>query len=187
MYRTWQKFEEMQHTRATREKELLKKADRLEADAAFVNTALEENSKLKDEAEAAKQVVAEVTKEAKEIREALRTCGLDRDYHKEVIEKKIALACNLQDNLQVESSRCKQLASEVQALKEEKSRLLEEHVEEIEDNKDVVKIYFYMFWKHNRNADFSYLTHEAFVADEAECLERLAEEEVEAAKKDASP
>ena len=79
------------------------------------------------------------------------------------------------------------MASEVQALKEEKSRLLDEHAEEIEDNKDAVKICFYIFWKHNRNADFSYLTHEAFVADEAECLERLAEEEAKAAKKDASP
>ena len=38
-----------------------------------------------------------------------------------------------------------------------------------------------MFWKHNRNVDFSYLG-DAYAADEAECLERLAEEEVDAAK-----
>ena len=43
-----------------------------------------------------------------------------------------------------------------------------------------------MFWKHNRNADFSYLG-DAYAAEEAECLERLAEEETEEAAKDAAP
>ena len=43
-----------------------------------------------------------------------------------------------------------------------------------------------MFWKHNRNANFSYLG-DAYAAEEADCLERLAEEEVEAAAKDANP
>lgn len=62
------------------------------------------------------------------------------------------------------------------SLKESKAELSEE----LEDAKDAIKVCFYMFWKHNRNADFSYLG-DAFAADEAECLERLAEEEAEAA------
>ena len=39
-----------------------------------------------------------------------------------------------------------------------------------------------MFWKHNRNADFSYLG-DAYAEEEAKCLKRLAEEEAEAAAK----
>ena len=67
------------------------------------------------------------------------------------------------------------------SLKESKAEL----TDELEDAKDAIKVCFYMFWKHNRNADFSYLG-DAFAADEADCLERLAEEEAEAAK-DAAP
>ena len=52
--------------------------------------------------------------------------------------------------------------------------------EELEDAKDAIKTCFYMFWKNNRNANFAYLG-DAYAADEAECLERLAEEEAEAA------
>ena len=62
------------------------------------------------------------------------------------------------------------------SLKESKAELSDE----LEDAKDAIKVCFYMFWKHNRNANFSYLG-DAFAADEAECLERLAEEEAEAA------
>ena len=39
-----------------------------------------------------------------------------------------------------------------------------------------------MFWKHNRNADFLYLG-DAYAAEEAKCLQRLAEDEAEAAAK----
>ena len=62
MYRACQRFEEMQQTWAAREKELIEKVDRLEADVAFINTALEENSKLKEEAEVAKKAAAEAIK-----------------------------------------------------------------------------------------------------------------------------
>ena len=62
------------------------------------------------------------------------------------------------------------------------NKLIEEQVEEILDYKDSVDICFYMFWKHNRNANFSYLG-DAYVVEEAKCLKRLAEEEAEAAAK----
>ena len=39
-----------------------------------------------------------------------------------------------------------------------------------------------MFWKHNRNVDFSYLG-DAYAAEEAKCLKRLVEEEADAAAK----
>lgn len=138
------------------------------------------------------KVVAEAVKETKEVKEALRTCKLDRDYHQEVAEKKTDVASDLQNNLEVESLKCEQLASQVKSLEEEKNKLLKEHAEELEGSRDAVKIYFYMFWKHNRNANFSYLpadafAADAFTADEAECLERLAEEEATTAQKDATP
>ena len=76
--------------------------------------------------------------------------------------------------------------AEVESLKEVNAKILVEHAEEIEDAKDVVKMCFYMFWKHNRNADFSYLG-DAYAADEAECLARLVEEESEEAAKNAAP
>lgn len=60
--------------------------------------------------------------------------------------------------------------------------MLNEHVEELEDNKDAMKICFYMFWKHNRNVGFFYLG-DAYVVEEVECLECLAKEESEAAAK----
>ena len=63
-----------------------------------------------------------------------------------------------------------------------KTQLLEEQAEEILDYKDFVDICFYMFWKHNRDADFSYLG-DAYAAEEAKCLKRLAKEEIDAADK----
>ena len=80
--------------------------------------------------------------------------------------------------MQAEVQKGEQLAAEVESLKDMNAKMLVEHAEEIEDSKDVVKMCFYMFWKHNRNADFSYLG-DAYAADEAEWLEHLAEEETE--------
>ena len=62
----------------------------------------------------------------------------------------------------------------------EKTQQLEEQAEEILDYKDSVDICFYMFWKHNRNADFSYLG-DAYAAEESKCLKRLTEEEADVA------
>ena len=62
----------------------------------------------------------------------------------------------------------------------------DEHAEEIEDSKDAVKMCFCMFQKHSSNANFSYLG-DAYAADEAECLERLAKEEAEEAAKNVGP
>ena len=64
--------------------------------------------------------------------------------------------------------------------------MLEDHAKELEYNKDVVKICFYMFWKHNRNTNFSYLG-DAYATEEAYCLECLAEEEAEVAAKNVTP
>lgn len=183
MHRSWQKFDEMQHAWADREKEMLAESEKFWADA---TSALEQNTKLKEEVEAATEAAAEAVKELKETKETLRTCQLDRNYHKEAAEKTTTLNNDLQNNLQAETLKCEQLAEEVNSLKEEKKKMLKEHAEELEDSKEAIKICFYMFWKHNRNADFSYLG-DAFAADEADCLERLAEEEAEAANPDVSP
>lgn len=72
--------------------------------------------------------------------------------------------------------------SELIAKNADQTKLIEEQVEEILDYKDSVDICFYMFWKHNMNADVSYLG-DAYAAEEAKCLRRLAEEEAEAAVK----
>ena len=118
--------------------------------------------------EAAKQAASDAAneakdaiKEAKEKKEEIRTCRLDRDYHADLANTK--------------ASSVEDLQKKVASLKESNSEL----TDELEDAKDAIKVCFYMFWKHNRNADFSYLG-DAYAADEADCLERLAEEEAEA-------
>ena len=93
-------------------------------------------------------------------------------------EEKTTLADTLQKDLQAQMDKC----SELTATNAEQAKLIEEQVEEILDYKDSVDICFYMFWKHNRTADFSYLG-DAYAAEEAKCLKRLAEEEAEAAAK----
>lgn len=87
---------------------------------------------------------------------------------------------DLQNNLEAESKRCEQFASQVKGLEEENRQLLESNKNKLADYKDAVKTCFYMFWKHNRNANFSYLPTTTFFEEEDECLQRLAEEEVDA-------
>ena len=121
-------------------------------------------------------MASKATKEVKLIKEELRTCQLDREYHKDVADKKTALVDTLQKDLQAQVDRCSELIKE----NAEKTQLLEEQTDEILNYKDSVDVCFYMFWKHNRNADFSYLG-DAYAAEEAKCLKRLAEEEADAA------
>ena len=73
MHRSWQKFDELQHEWHRKAEELADKVKLLEADAAFVKTALEEKDKYK-EAESSRKAASEATKEAKLIKEELRTC-----------------------------------------------------------------------------------------------------------------
>ena len=177
LHRSWQRFEDLQKGWVARETELSEQVGQFKADALVANSLSEELKELKIELEAAKQAASnaakeakEATREAKEKKEELRTCRLDRDYHADLANTKASLVEGLE--------------KEVASLKESKAEL----TDELEDAKDAIKVCFYMFWKHNRNADFSYLG-EAYAADEAECLERLAEEEADAAAaaKDAAP
>ena len=169
LHRSWQRFEDLQKGWVARETELSEQVGQFKADALVANSLSEELRELKIELEAAKQAASDAAKEAKdaikeakEKKEELRTCRLDRDYHADLANQKSSLAANLE--------------KKVASLEESKAELSDE----LEDAKDAIKVCFYMFWKHNRNADFSYLG-DAFAADEAECLERLAEEEAEAA------
>ena len=174
MNRSWQKFDELQKEWVAREQALEEVVGQYKADALVANSLLEENNDLKVELKATKQAASDAAKEAKDaIREAkekkeeLRTCRLDRDYHADLANKK--------------SSLVEGLEKETASLKESHAKAVSELSEELEDAKDAIKVCFYMFWKHNRNDDFSYLG-DAYAADEAECLERLAEEEADAAK-----
>ena len=178
MHRSWQKFDELQHYWHRKAEELVHKVDLLEAEAESAKTAIVDLDKYKKEAESSKAAASKAIKEAKEIKEELRTCRLDKEYHLGVATEKTTLADDLQKNLQAQIDKCLDLTRE----NREKVRLLEEKDEEILDYKDSVDICFYMFWKHNRGADFSYLG-DAYAAEEAKCLQRLAEEEAEAAAK----
>lgn len=160
---------------------------RYKAEALVVNSVMEENDDHKVELETARKAASEAAKEAKEAikeakekKEELRTCHLDRDYHAHFANQKSSLVDDLQINMQAQTTKCKQLTAEVESLKESHAKTLAEQAGELKDAKDAIKICFYMFWKHNRNANFSYLG-DAYAADEAECLERLPEEEAEAA------
>ena len=180
LHRSWKKFEDLQKWWTAREQELSEQVGQYKSDSLVANSLLEENNDLKVELEAAKKAASEAAKEAKdaikeakEKKEELRTCRLDRDYHADLANTKASLVDNLQ--------------KETESLKESHAKTVSELTEELKDAKDAIKVCFYMFWKHNRNADFSYLG-DAYAADEAECLERLAEEEAEAiAAKDATP
>lgn len=179
-------------------KELEDEAKRYKSDALFTNSVMEENVDLKAKLKTTKKAVSEANKDAKEKKEDLWTYRLDRDYHTDLAQQKTSLASTFQNDLQAQTLKCDQLTDEVESLKEAKAKALAEveslkkfnakaaleHVDEMEDAKDAVKICVYLFWKHNRNADFSYLG-DAYVADEAECLEHLAEEEAEAAARNA--
>ena len=178
MHRSWQKFDELQHDWHRKAEDLVERVNLLEAEAESAKTALVDLDKCKKEAESSKTAASKAIREAKEIKEELRTCQLDREYHRGVAEEKTSLADTLQKDLQSQIDKCLDLSRE----NVEKTRLLEDKDEEIIDYKDSVDICFYMFWKHNRNADFSYLG-DAYAAEEAKCLKRLAEEEAEAAAK----
>ena len=175
MHRSWQKFDELQHEWHRKAEELAEKVNLLEAEAASAKTALEEKEK---EAASSKEAASKATREAKLVKEELRTCQLDREYHRGVAEEKTSLSDTLQKDLQTQVDKCLELSKK----DTEKTQLLEEQAEEILDYKDSVDICFYMFWKHNRNANFSYLG-DAYAAEEAKCLKRLAEEEADAAAK----
>ena len=95
LHRLWKKFDELQHEWHNKVEDLVSKNKLLEADAAFVKTAMEQNEKFKEEAETSKKAASEATKEVKRIKEELRTCQLDREYHKDVAEKKTDLVDTL--------------------------------------------------------------------------------------------
>ena len=80
--------------------ELASKNKLLEAEAALVKVSLEEKDKFKEEAESSRRLASEANKEVKEVKEELRTCKLNREYHKDVTDKKTALVDTLQNDLQ---------------------------------------------------------------------------------------
>ena len=47
-------------------------------------------------------MASEATKEAKEMKEELKTCQIDWDYHKDAAETRTALVSELQGHLQAE-------------------------------------------------------------------------------------
>ena len=89
--RSWQKFDELQKGWAAQEQALEEEVGRYKADALFANSIKEENIELKNELEAARKKASDLSKEAKETKEELRTCHMDRDYHVEVANKKSAI------------------------------------------------------------------------------------------------
>ena len=138
LHRSWQKFDKLQHEWHNKAEDLVSKNKLLEADA---EVAREEKDKFKEEAESSRKVASEATKEAKLIKEELQTCQLDREYHKDVAEKKTALVDTLQNDLQAQIEKCGKLTAE----NNQQKKLLEENAEELIDYKDAVDICFYMF------------------------------------------
>ena len=122
MHRSWQKFDELQHDWHRKAEELAQKVDLLEAEAESAKTAIVDLDKCKKEAESSKAAASKAIKEVKEIREELRTCQLDREYHRGVATEKTTLADDLQKNLQAQVDKCLELTRE----NREKVRLLED-------------------------------------------------------------
>lgn len=99
MHRSWEKFDELQHEWHRKAEELAERVNLLEAEATSAKTALEEMEKYKGEAESSKAAASKAIKEAKEIKEELRTCQLDREYHRDVATEKTILVDDLQKDL----------------------------------------------------------------------------------------
>ena len=78
-----------------------------------MKVALEEKEKFKEEAESSRKAASEATKEVKRIKDELRTCQLNREYHKDVVEKKTALVDTLQNDLQAQIEKCGKLTAGV--------------------------------------------------------------------------
>ena len=112
MHRSWQKFDELQHEWHRKAEELADKVKLLEVDSAFVKTALEEKDKYKEEAESSKAAASKAIKEAKLIKEELRTCQLGREYHRGVAKEKTTLFDTLQKDLQAQVDKCNELAED---------------------------------------------------------------------------
>ena len=77
-----------------------------------MKVAQEEKDKFKEEAESSRKVASEATKEAKLIKEELRTCQLDREYRKDIADKKTTLVDTLQKDLQAQVEKCGELTAE---------------------------------------------------------------------------
>ena len=122
MHHSWQKFDELQHDWHRKAEDLVERVTLLEAEAESAKTALVDLDKCKKEAESSKTAASKAVKEAKEIKEELRTCQLDREYHRGVATEKTTLADDLQIDLQAQMDKC----SELTAKDAEKTKLIEE-------------------------------------------------------------
>ena len=97
MHRSWQKFDDLQHEWHRKAEDLADQAKLFEAEVASAKAALEEKEK---EAASSREMASKANKEVKIVKEELRTCQLDREYHRGVANKKTALVDDLQKDLQ---------------------------------------------------------------------------------------
>lgn len=78
---------------------------------------------------------------------------------------------NLQNNSKAETEKNEQLeAQKNEELEKQKAELLAANAKNLEFYSDDVFNYFYMFWKSNRNVDFSYLPKDVNEEDQDKCL-----------------
>ena len=87
----------------------------------------------------------------------MKAAKLKLETYKKFAEHKSVLAIDLRADLEVETNRCELLDAQVESLEKEKKALLKSNARSVHEYKDTVTTCFYIFWKHNKNANFSYL------------------------------
>ncbi|XP_062078969.1 uncharacterized protein LOC133783371 [Humulus lupulus] len=136
---------------------------------------LEENKELSRQYEQMCEDQAILTKELQDAQEALKKANEAREKWRE--------------SSVLVTQECKQLGFDLTASREEKKKL-EERVQELEEegaknlkkSKEATHLCFYEFWKHNREANFNYLTERLKRTLMAQCAIWLEAEEKAKAK-----
>ena len=134
------------------------------------NKLLEENKELSKLNEQLYEDQATLTKELQDAQDALKKANDSREKFRE--------------SAKLVTQECKQLELDLTASRQE-TRELEKRVQELEEDgaknlkkyKEATHLCFYEFWKHNREANFNYLSERLKRTLMAQCAIRLKEEE----------
>ncbi|XP_062089123.1 uncharacterized protein LOC133795681 [Humulus lupulus] len=112
---------------------------------------------------------ANLTKELLETQDALKKANESREKFRESAKLNYQQAVQLELDLIASRQEAEELSKRVQQLKEAGAKNLERY-------KEATHLCFYEFWKHNREANFSYLSERLRTTLMAQCAIRLEEE-----------
>ncbi|XP_062088590.1 uncharacterized protein LOC133795156 [Humulus lupulus] len=131
---------------------------------------LEENTELSKQKAELLEEKATLTKELLETRDALKKANESREKFREYAKLNYQQAVQLELDLIPSRQEAEELRKRVQELEEAGAKDLEKY-------KEATHLCFHEFWKHNREANFSYLSERLRRTLMTQCAIRLEEEE----------